>query len=147
MRASEVVPAGRWPRDDEVDQVLIDHDRRHRRRLVLTTQSGREILLDLARATRLRHGDGLVLEDGDIIRVLAKPERLLEIRASSAAELTRIAWHLGNRHLELELCDERMRVREDHVIAAMVRGLGGVVETVEAAFDPEPGAYEAVPHV
>ena len=144
MRASEVLPAGRWPRADEVDEVLIDHDRRHRRRLLLTTVSGRQVLLDLARATRLRHGDGLLLEDGDIIRVAAKPERLLEIRAD---DLTRIAWHLGNRHLEIEVRPDCLRVRDDHVIAAMLRGLGATVAPVEAAFDPEPGAYEAVPHV
>jgi len=144
MRASQVLPAGRWPNSDEVDAVLIDHDRRHRRRLVLTTLSGRQVLLDLARATRLRHGDGLLLDDGDVIRVAAKPEALLEIRA---ADLTRIAWHLGNRHIEIEIQTDCLRVRDDHVIAAMLRGLGAEVRAVEAAFDPEPGAYETTPHV
>jgi urease accessory protein len=143
MRASEVLPAGRWPVEDEVDLVVIDHDRRHRRRLMLTTQSGRQVLLDLPRATRLRHGDGLLLEDGDIVRVAARPEALLEI---TGTDLTRIAWHLGNRHLPVQVAPDRLLIRADHVIAAMVRMLGGTVREMEAAFDPEPGAYEDNEH-
>ncbi len=141
MRASEVLAAGRWPLTDEVDAVLIDHDHRFRRRLVLTTVSGRELLLDLARATRLRHGDGLLLEDGDVIRVAAKSESLMEIRAPEPATLVRIAWHLGNRHLELEMQPDCLRIRADHVISAMVEGLGGTATSLQAPFNPEPGAY------
>jgi urease accessory protein len=125
-----------------VDAVLIDHDHRFRRRLMLTTLSGRQVLLDLPRATRLRHGDGLLLDDGDVIRVAAKTEQLLDIHAPDAATLTRIAWHLGNRHLELELRPDGLRIRADHVIAAMVEGLGGAATPVQAAFNPEPGAYD-----
>ncbi len=146
MRASEVLPAGRWAAVDEIDSVLIDHDMRHRRRILLTTRQGRTVLLDLARATRLRHGDGLVVEDGDIIRVEAKAEPLLEIRADTST-LTRIAWHLGNRHLEVQVAPTTLRIRTDEVIARMVQGLGGSVAAIEAAFDPEPGAYEAERHV
>ena len=146
MRASEVVPAGRWEPEDEIDSVLIDHDMRHRRRILLTTQGGSSVLLDLARATRLRHGDGLVVEDGDIIRVEAQPESLLEIRADPTT-LTRIAWHLGNRHLEVQLAPTALRIRTDPIIARMVQGLGGTIAPIEAAFDPEPGAYEAERHV
>ncbi len=138
MRASEVLPAGRWSASDEVDHVVIDHDRRHRRRLLLTTQSGREVLLDLPRPMRLRHGDGLLLEDGDIIRVEARPEALLEI---TGADLTRIAWHLGNRHLPVQLVGEHIRIRRDHVIEDMVEQLGGHVDHIEAPFDPEAGAH------
>ncbi len=138
MRASSVLPAGTW--SDPIDEVLIDFDRRHRRRIVLTTQAGAELLIDFAQAVRLKDGDGLVVEGG-IVRVRARPESLLEIHAHDEGELVRIAWHLGNRHLPVQLLGDRIRIRADHVIADMVEGLGGHVEAIEAAFDPESGAY------
>jgi urease accessory protein len=141
MRAGEVLPAGTWDATAEIDHVLIDFDRRHRRRILLRTEGGRDVLLDLPQAVRLRHGDGLRLEDGGIVRVVARPEKLLEIHAHSDAELVRIAWHLGNRHLPVQLIGERIRIRVDHVIAEMVELLGGHVEEIEAPFDPEAGAY------
>ncbi len=139
MRASSVLPAGSWT--GAIDEVLIDFDRRHRRRIVLTTQSGQELLVDLPHAVRLRDGDGLALDDGGIVRVRARPEPLLEIHAHDDGELVRIAWHLGNRHLPVQLLRDRIRIRVDHVIQEMVEGLGGHVEPIEAAFDPEAGAY------
>ncbi len=139
MRASSVLPAGSW--SDAIDEVLIDFDRRHRRRIVLTTQSGSELLIDFPQAVRLRDGDGLALEDGGTVRVRARPEPLLEIHAHDDAELIRIAWHLGNRHLPVQLLGDRIRIRADHVIRDMVEVLGGHVDAIEAAFDPEAGAY------
>jgi len=141
MRATDIAPAGTWDAGSEVDHVLIDFDRRHRRRILLRTERGSEVMIDLPHAVRLHHGDGLVLADGGVVRVCARPEPLLEIHAHNAAELVRIAWHLGNRHLPVQLIGERIRIRADHVIAAMVRGLGGHVTEIEAPFDPEPGAY------
>jgi len=141
MRAESVLPAGSWDAGRAVDRVLIDFDRRHRRRILLATEGRREVLLDLAQAVRLRHGDGLVLDDGGVVEVCAKPERLLEIHAHEEGELVRIAWHLGNRHLPVQLLGDRIRIRADHVIEAMVEGLGGHVDAIEAPFDPEAGAY------
>ena len=141
MRASDVAPAGTWDLAAEVDHVLIDFDRRHRRRILLRTARGHEVMLNLPHAVRLQHGDGLVLEDGAIVRVCAKPEALLEIHAHHEADMVRIAWHLGNRHLPVQLVGTRLRIRADHVIAEMVRGLGGHVAEIEAPFDPEAGAY------
>lgn len=141
MRASSVLPAGTWDAAAEVDQVLIDFDRRHRRRIVLQTERGAAVLIDLPQAVRLRDGDGLALDAGGIVRVRAKPEKLLEIHAHEDGELVRIAWHLGNRHLPVQLLDDRIRIRADHVIADMVEGLGGHVDEIEAPFDPESGAY------
>jgi urease accessory protein len=140
MRAEAVLPAGTWDSAGEIDRVLIDFDRRHRRRILLRTEQGRGVLLDLPQAVRLRHGDGLVVEAG-VVLVCAKPEPLLEIRAHGADQMVRIAWHLGNRHLPVQLLGDRIRIRADHVIGDMVRGLGGHVEEIEAPFDPEPGAY------
>lgn len=137
MRADQVVPAGSW---DPVDVVEIDFDHRHRRRIVLRTERGAELLIDLPQAVHLRDGDGLRTEAG-IVRVRAKPEPLLEIHAHDEGELVRIAWHLGNRHLPVQLLGDRIRIRADHVIAEMIEGLGGHVEAIEAPFDPESGAY------
>lgn len=127
------------------DAVRLDHDLRSRRRMVFTTVSGAAILLDMPRAVRLREGNGLELEDGSIVRVNAAAEALIEISAPSVAALVRIAWHLGNRHLPTQLLpgDDggRLRIRQDHVIAEMVEGLGGTCEHLMAPFDPEGGAY------
>ena len=146
MRAHSVLPAGTW-RQTAQDRVLIDFDRRHRRRIRLTTETGADLLLDLPQAARLRDGDGLLLEDGGVVRVEARPEPLLDIHAHDADGLVRIAWHLGNRHLPVQLLGDHVRIRADHVIAEMVRTLGGHVHAVDAPFDPEPGAYAAAPHV
>ncbi len=145
MRAAAVLPAGAWT-DTPVDTVLIDFDRRHRRRIQLTTERGADLLLDLPQAARLRDGDGLRLDDGRIVRVQARPEPLLDIHAHDAAGLVRIAWHLGNRHLPVQLLGDHIRIRADHVIADMVRGLGGHVHALDAPFDPESGAYAAAAH-
>lgn len=140
MRAETVLPAGTWDAAAETDQVLIDFDRRHRRRILLRTERGREVLLDLPQAVRLRDGDGLAVAEG-VVRVHARPEKLLEIHAHDDGDMVRIAWHLGNRHLPVQLLGDRIRIRADHVIRDMVEGLGGHVETIEAPFDPESGAY------
>ncbi len=141
LRSTRILPAGTWNQALEDDRVLIDFDRRHRRRVVLPTEAGEDILLDLPQAARLRDGDALQADDGRIVRVVARPEPLLEIHAHGPAELVRIAWHLGNRHLPVQLLGDRIRIRADHVIADMVRGLGGHAEAVDAPFDPEGGAY------
>ena len=145
MRAVEILPAGSWDTTREVDRVLIDYDRRFRRRIVLTTVLGGEVLIDLPQAVRLREGDGLEVETG-VVRICAQPERLMEIHAHSEAELVRIAWHLGNRHLPVQLLGETIRIRLDHVIGDMVRGLGGHVAVIDAPFDPEAGAYAGGGH-
>ncbi|MGI4941695.1 MAG: urease accessory protein UreE [Janthinobacterium lividum] len=141
MRAAAHLAAGAWNPADERDQVLVDFDRRHRRRIVLTTAAGAELLVDLPQAARLRHGDGLILDSGGVVQVLARPEPLLDIHAHDAAGLVRIAWHLGNRHLPVQLLGSHIRIRRDHVIADMVHGLGGYAREIEAPFDPEAGAY------
>ena len=141
MRSAQLLRSGTWDPARGRDQVWIDFDRRHRRRIVLRTAAGHDLLLDLPQAARLRHGDGLLLDDGGIVLVQAKPEPLLDIHAHDAAALVRIAWHLGNRHLPVQLLGAHLRIRRDHVIADMVRALGGHVAEIEAPFDPEGGAY------
>lgn len=146
MRGSTILPAGSWDAARESDRIIADHDQRHRRRLLLRTQSGNELLLDLPRAQHLRDGDAIACDDGGVVRIVSSPERLLEITAESPRALLRLAWHLGNRHLPTSLTAQCLLIREDHVIADMVRGLGGSVRAIEAAFDPETGAYDAPAH-
>jgi urease accessory protein len=141
MRVTDVLKSGEWETTRASDRVEIDYDRRFRRRIVLTTVSGASVLIDFPQALRLRDGDGLLLPSGGIVRVCAKAEPLLEIHAHDDGALVRIAWHLGNRHLPVQLLGDRLRIRVDHVIAEMVEGLGGHVDAIEAPFDPESGAY------
>ena len=123
------------------DVVVLDFDARHRRRLAMRGVRGLSFLLDLAEATALRGGDALVLEDGGLVEIVAAPEPLVEVSATDAAAMVRIAWHLGNRHLPVQLAGKRLRLRRDHVIEAMIVGLGGRLVAIEAPFDPEGGAY------
>jgi len=145
-RAYSVRQAGQWDDAAAIDRVVLDASERHRRRLVLTAERGTTLLLDLPRATALRNGDGLVLDDGAIVGVIGKPEPLHEITATSACELTRLAWHLGNRHAEVQVVGDRLRIRRDHVLAQMLEQLGAKVTAVEAPFDPESGAYSTQQH-
>ena len=147
MRAIAMLRAGMWPEGArEIDAVRLDFDHRHRRRILLKTEAGRDLLLDLAETARLADGDALVLAGGGLVRVIAADEDLLEIHAAPAI-LLRIAWHLGNRHLAVQFAGPALRIRADHVIAAMILGLGGQIHELRAPFDPESGAYAgAAPH-
>jgi urease accessory protein len=140
-RAVAVRPAGQWDAAAAVDRVTLDSSERHRRRIVLTSERGHEFLLDLAHATVLRDGDGLVLDDGAIIRVAGKPEPLVEITVRTRHELARLCWHIGNRHTELQIVGDRLRIRRDHVLESMIASLGAKFVAIEVVFDPEPGAY------
>lgn len=142
-RATAVRSAGSWPTDDAVCSVTLDFDQRHRRRIRLTDDDGHPFLLDLAAATRLCDGDGLCMADGSWMLVVAAAEPVADIRAKPNRLLTRIAWHLGNRHTPVEIRPNgSLRIRQDHVLVAMVEGLGGTVALGEGPFSPEGGAYD-----
>jgi len=142
-RAIAVHRRGTWPEEEALDTVTLTFVDRHRRRIRLVAASEQAYLLDLPWAHHLIDGDGLELEGGGYLRVSAAAETLFEITAASRKDLLRIAWHLGNRHLPVQIAGERLRIRPDHVIAEMVTGLGGRVIELEAPFDPEAGAYHA----
>ena len=141
-RATRVEHAGHWPDGGAVGRVMLSYDDRHRRRLRLKTEGGMEFLLDLERAALLRDGDGLGLEDGGWVAVAAAPEDVIDVRGETPRATARLAWHLGNRHLPVQILDDgAIRFRYDHVIEDMVVGLGGRAERKSAPFTPEGGAY------
>ena len=141
-RAGRVLRTGAWRAADAIDHVVLDADERFRRRIVLIGEHGTKLLLDMAEVTALHDGDGLVLDDDTVVAVVAKPEPLIEIAAQDAAALARFAWHLGNRHTELQVADDKLRMRRDHVLEEMLAGLGASLTPIEAPFEPERGAYD-----
>lgn len=141
LRAERIARAGEWPREAARGTVTLAYDDRHRRRLQLESDAGEPFLLDLPRADLLGEGDGIALSDGSWLAVKAAPEPLLEITAANPALLARLAWHIGNRHLAAAIDGERILIRDDHVIADMLEGLGAQVRAIEAPFTPERGAY------
>jgi urease accessory protein len=145
LRASKVLSARSWDRERAADRVALTHDGRHRRRVSMKTEGGIEFLLDLADATMLRDGDGLALDDGRTIAVVAASEPIAEIFGDPHL-LSRIAWHIGNRHVPAEILQDRIRIGRDHVLEEMIAKLGAKVVRTEASFDPEPGAYAAEGH-
>ncbi|MBI1208632.1 MAG: urease accessory protein UreE [Azospirillum sp.] len=144
--AVAVTAAGQWPTALRRDTVVLDYDGRHRRRIRMTGQTGLEFLLDLADAAVLRDGDGLALSGGGFVEVRAAAEALAEITAATPRALARLAWHLGNRHLPAAIADDRILIRDDPVIVAMLHGLGALTRAVSAPFEPEGGAYSGGHH-
>ena len=145
IRATHVRGQHRWS-ESPADTVVLGFDDRHRRRMVMAGTHGLEFLLDLESAVALRGGDALVLEDGRMVEVVAAPEPLLEIRGRDPQHLLRLAWHLGNRHLPTQITARALRIRRDHVIEAMLKGLDARLVEIEAPFDPEGGAYATAGH-
>lgn len=141
-RAVAHAPSGHWDTSSETDRVTLAFDDRHRRRIRLDTDAGAMLLLDLPRAVALSDGDGLSLEEGGWIRVVAAPETVMEVRATDRHHLLRLAWHIGNRHLPAQIMEDVIVLRPDHVIADMLRGLGATVTEAERPFQPEGGAYD-----
>lgn len=123
------------------DQVTLPHDERHLRRRAVTLSGGGKILVDLAEPTVLETGDRLVLDDGREVEVAAEPEDLLAVRARNAVHLSELAWHIGNRHLPAQIEAGRILILRDHVIEAMLEGLGATVSNVVEPFSPVRGAY------
>lgn len=146
-RAIEHYAAGDWPKTMAADSLTLSFDDRHRRRIRLASDGGAPVLLDLKRTAAMGDGDGLYCDDGAWLAVRAAPEALMEIVCTDAHALARIAWHLGNRHLPTQLAGDAIRIRPDHVIEDMVRGLGATVRAVVAPFQPEGGAYGQLAHV
>ena len=143
---SGIADAGTWDRARAADRVVLDAGDRVRRRIVLTTEKGAKLLLDFPEPMMLRDGDGLVLDDGSVVVVAGQAEALIEVTATAPTDFVRLAWHIGNRHTDIQFMDKAFRIRRDHVLEEMLRGLGASVREVEAPFDPEPVAPHSHDH-
>lgn len=146
IRATSLVRKLAVKADKVVDSITLDHEGRHRRRIAMVGAGGTQFLLDLETAVAAKSGDAYKLEDGRLVEIVAAAEPLLEIKAESASRLAKLAWHIGNRHTPAEITGEAIYIGEDHVLAEMVRGLGGSATRVMRPFEPERGAYEGHGH-
>ena len=142
IRVVKVLAAGERGSAVAVDRVVLDADERQRRRIVLTGEKGTKVLLDFERPITLCDGDALELEDGSVVVVATRAEQLIEVSAKSPMDFVRLAWHIGNRHTDTQFVEKALRIRQDHVLEEMVKGLGGIIKPVEVPFEPEP----ATPH-
>jgi len=131
-------------------QVQLDWDVRQKSRFETTDALGRQIGIFLPRGTVLRGGDVLVAEDGSLVKVVAAPQSVLRITScsshGSSFDLIRAAYHLGNRHVPIELKPDHLKIEPDHVLADMLRAMHLTVQEVNEAFEPESGAYASGGH-
>ena len=145
LRATSFVRAGTG--GTAFDLVTLAHDERHLRRKLLTLVHGDEVLVDLPATTTLEHGDLLVLEDGRLVEIIAAEELLYEVRGRDPTHVMQLTWHLGNRHLPVQIEGEwegiglRILILRDHVIRDMLIGLGASVAEISEPFSPLRGAY------
>ena len=125
--------------------ITLDWDTRQKSRFDATDSTGRPLGVFLPRGTVVRGGDVLVAEDGSLVRVEAAPQQVLRITAcaehGTAFDLMRAAYHLGNRHVPIELRADHLKIEPDHVLAEMLRAMHMTVVAEEAPFEPEGGAY------
>jgi urease accessory protein len=128
--------AGHWT-GPAIDQLHLDYEGRFLRRRKLTTASGAAVMVDLPETVSLNHGDALERWDGALLEIVAMPEPLLRI----TGDLTRLAWHIGNRHTPCQIGADHLLIRADHVLADMLVQLGAETRPLMAPFTPEGGAY------
>lgn len=142
FRTSIVVPRGQSGKAP-FDILVLQHDERRLRRKVLRLQQGDEVLVDFAQTITLEANSCLQLEDGRLVEIIAAEELLYEVRARDRSHLVRLAWHLGNRHTSAQLEETRILIKRDHVLKAMLEGLGATVSDVSEPFFAEHGAYHS----
>ncbi len=122
-------------------ELVLPFDLRIRSRLRTRLASGEEAVLRTERGAILRGGECLKSDDGRVVRVSAAPEKVMHVTCADQFELTRAAYHLGNRHVPVEIGEGYLRIAVDHVLCGMLLGLGAKVEELDAPFEPESGAY------
>jgi urease accessory protein len=125
-----------------IDTLILPHAQRRAQRGFLFGVKGTCVELDFAEAVRLRTDDALLLDSGGVVEVVAEPEPLIEARAADLASLARLAWHLGDRHVPVQILERRLRLKRDPAIEALLQSLGAKVAVIDAPFEPEGGAYE-----
>lgn len=144
LRAGAFLRAHDLPATDRAvpfDVAVLAHDERHLRRRVIELARGDKILVDLPEPVALESGDVLVLDDGRHAEIIAAEEEVYDIRPRDPVHLAELAWHIGNRHLAAMIEPDRILILRDHVIKAMLEGLGATVTEVSEPFEPVRGAY------
>lgn len=141
QRATRVIAAADRHGRPITDIVILDYAQRSAQKITVTGAKGDSIEIDLREPARLRTDDLLLLDDGGLVEVVAAPEPLIEARAGDLAALSRLAWHLGDRHVLVQVLPNRIRVRREAAIETLLASLGAKVTMIEAPFEPEGGAY------
>src|SRR3954453_20962363 len=145
LRVVRVVSSAQTDSKRVIDSIMVAPDQRRLQSAHLTGIKGTAIGAMLPEPVMLRMGDALELDDGSFVDIVVEPEPLIEVRGNDLTHLARLAWHLGDRHVPIQIFTNRLRMRPDLPLEAMLKGLGGRLATIEAPFDPEGGAY-ALPH-
>jgi urease accessory protein len=145
-RAVSVLTADHAEKRAATDTLLLDHEQRRTPRGIVQAVRGTMVEMALPQEQRLRSGDVLRLDDGDLIEIVAKPESLLEVRASDPSALARMAWLLGDHHIPVELHERRLRLHRSDIARALLQAQGARLMDIEAPFEPEGGAYEGHAH-
>jgi urease accessory protein len=146
LRATSVLAAADRRDRPVIDTVILDYAQRSAQKITVTGVKGGAFEIDLRQPARLRTDDVLVLEDGGLVEVVAAPEPLIEARAKDLAVLSRLAWHLGDRHVPVQVLPNRIRARRDAAVETLLTSLGAKVAMIEAPFEPEGGAYASSGH-
>lgn len=145
LRATAVRTSPQGGVDSHAPQIagtaVLQHDERHLRRKAIKLTDGTKILVDFPEPVVLASGDQLVLDDGTVVTISAADEPLYEITARDHTHLVQLAWHIGNRHLAAAIESDKILILRDHVIKAMLTGLGATVRDITAPFNPVRGAY------
>jgi urease accessory protein len=142
-RATRVLFAAERRDSPAIDTLILPYAQRQAHKGFLFGLKGTCVELDLPEPVRLRTDDALVLDDGALVEVVAEPEPLIEARAADLPALARLAWHLGDRHVPIQVLERKLRLKRDAAIEEMLQGLGAKLVAIEAPFEPEGGAYAA----
>jgi len=142
-RATSVLRVAERQNTPVVDTLILPYAQRQAQKGFLFGVKGTCVELDFAEAVRLRTDDALLLDTGGVVEVVAEPEPLIEARAADLASLARLAWHLGDRHVPVQIMERKLRLKRDPAIEALLQGLGAKLVAIDAPFEPEGGAYDA----
>src|SRR3982751_5798129 len=142
-RATRVLRAAERRDTTAADTLILAHAQRQAQKGFLFGVRGTCVELDFAEPVRLRTDDALVLDNGGLVEIVAEPEPLIEARAADLPALARLAWHLGDRHVPVQILERRLRFKPDPAIEALLHSLRAKVVAIDAPFEPEGGAYAA----
>ena len=141
LRVVRVVSSAQSDHARHIDSVMLGPDQRRLQSAHLTGVKGTLIGLMLPEPVMLRMGDAFELDDGSFVDIVVEPEPLIEVRGTDLTHLARLAWHLGDPHVPVQVLANRLRLRRDNALEAMLAALGARLTPIEAPFDPEGGAY------